>query len=384
MKHAPSHSSSLTAQQLSRRLFGTTLLANAALLAGCGSGGGGTISSTTTSSSSSGGSSSGGSSSSPAYIVSTYAGAGATANTTLNQPQQATIVSSGISTFLYVVDAGNNQVKKIDIGSNAVSTLASPAGGYNNPTGVTSFNLFGATAILVADTGNHALHQIDSNGNVTTYGSSGNAGNSYGSGASQRFNAPSAMAADLSANGVNNSRNFFLDQGGTQIGQMTYSGFANFSVVTTSISLSNLAGIAADAAGNIYVSDIVNHVIYKIVFSTGATSVFAGTAGTAGSANGSGTAASFSSPAGLSYSTTSGLLYVADSGTGLIRTISSSGAVLTLAGAGTSGSANGAALSATFNSPKHVVPFAATLGSTTPTLYISDTGNNLIRKAQWQ
>jgi len=72
--------------------------------------------------------------------------------------------------------------------------------------------------------------------------------------------------------------------------------------------------------------------------------------GSSGSANGTGTSASFNNPYGITTDGTN--LYVADQSNHLIRKIViSTGAVTTLAGTGSSGSANGTGTSASFNNP---------------------------------
>jgi len=97
------------------------------------------------------------------------------------------------------------------------------------------------------------------------------------------------------------------------------------------------------------VADTSNHLIRKIVISTGGVTTIAGT-GSLGSANGTGTSASFNSPAEITTDGTN--LYVADRSNHLIRKIViSTGAVTTVAGTGSSGSANGTGTSASFNYP---------------------------------
>ena len=76
-------------------------------------------------------------------------------------------------------------------------------------------------------------------------------------------------------------------------------------------------GITTDGT-NLYVADTSNHLIRKIVISTGAVTTVAGT-GSSGSANGTGTSASFNKPFGITTDGTN--LYVADDNTHLIRKI---------------------------------------------------------------
>jgi len=76
-------------------------------------------------------------------------------------------------------------------------------------------------------------------------------------------------------------------------------------------------GVTTDGT-NLYVADRTNHLIRKIVISTGAVTTLAGT-GSSGSANGTGTSASFHDPQGITTDGTN--LYVADRGNHLIRKI---------------------------------------------------------------
>jgi len=65
----------------------------------------------------------------------------------------------------------------------------------------------------------------------------------------------------------------------------------------TSASFNSPHGITTDGT-NLYVADYSNHLIRKIVISTGAVTTLAGT-GSMGSANGTGTSASFYNPPGI-------------------------------------------------------------------------------------
>jgi sugar lactone lactonase YvrE len=89
----------------------------------------------------------------------------------------------------------------------------------------------------------------------------------------------------------------------------------------------SLSGVAVDSGGNVYVADSDNHSVRKIT-PGGVVTTLAGN-GHPGSNDGTGTAASFEFPLGVAMDNT-GNLYVVD---GLIRKISASGAVTTLANA---------------------------------------------------
>jgi hypothetical protein len=138
-------------------------------------------------------------------------------------------------------------------------------------------------------------------------------------------------------------------------------------------------GVVVDSATNVYVGDTINHTIRKMtpVGTNWVVTTIAGLAGSAGSADGTGSAARFSDPAGVALGT-EGNLYVADTGNNTIRQVTPVGTnwvVTTLAGrAGVLGSANGTGTNALFYRPFGVAV------STNGNVYVADTYNNTIRK----
>jgi streptogramin lyase len=100
----------------------------------------------------------------------------------------------------------------------------------------------------------------------------------------------------------------------------------------------------------------------------------AGTSGTAGSADGTGAAASFSTPSGIDVDS-AGNLYVTDAGNNTIRKVTPAGVVTTLAGtAGVTGNADGTGAAASF-----AFPFSVAVDST-GILYVADLVSGTIRK----
>jgi len=142
----------------------------------------------------------------------------------------------------------------------------------------------------------------------------------------------------------------------------------------TSAPLGHMQGVAVDAAGNVYASDIGNSLVVK-VSPSGILTVVAGN-GVGGFSGDGGPATNASlTPAGVAVDA-AGNLYVADTDNNRIRKVSPSGMISTVAGNGTSGFSGdgGPAISASLNDPQGVAVDAA------GNLYIADYGNNRIRK----
>ncbi|MCC3159229.1 hypothetical protein LJ737_18450 [Hymenobacter sp. 15J16-1T3B] len=132
-------------------------------------------------------------------------------------------------------------------------------------------------------------------------------------------------------------------------------------------------GVAVDAAGTVYVADTDNHVIRKIT-PTGQVSTLAGTAGQKGFADGSGPAARLFNPVGVALDA-QGTLYVADTGNNAIRKITPEGVVSTLAGAaGSPSTADGVGPAARFNQPHALAVDAA------GNVFVADTYNHTVRR----
>ena len=129
---------------------------------------------------------------------------------------------------------------------------------------------------------------------------------------------------------------------------------------------------------NLYVADFNNHAIRSVTLSgtNWIVKTIAGAAGVPGTTDGTNSAARFYQPQGMCQDNF-GNLFVSDSGNNLIRKLRRSGTnwvVTTVAGtAGTTGSSDGVGPSALFSQP---FGMAVTVGGL---LFIADANNNLIR-----
>ncbi len=235
---------------------------------------------------------------------------------------------------LYVGDSSFDTVQKITSETTIVRRLPVPpatAGSHANEVGAAArFNQPGGLSVTsagvlgVSDTANATIRVIQTDGTVTT------------------------LAGNPSAHGSTDA----TGSAGT---------------------FSSPIGIARDSGGTLYVADSMNHTIRKVT-AAGAVTTFAGSAGNAGSADGTGNAARFNNPTGITVDG-SGNVYVADTNNNLLRRISPAGAVTTIAGVvGVAGSSDGTGSAALFKAPGGLA--VDTLGN----VYLADTGNSTIRK----
>jgi len=261
-------------------------------------------------------------------------------------------------------------------------------GGYGNADGLSAGARFynpsgvavdGAGNVFVADSNNHTIRKITPGGVVTTLaGSAGNAGSDDGTGGAARFNYPAGVAVDNGGNVIvadgNNHTIRRVTQGGVVTTLAGSAGTSGSTDGTGTAALFNLPqSVTVDGSGNIFVADYNNHTIRKITPGSMVTTL-AGSAGSFGSTDGTGTAARFRNPAGVSVDG-AGNVFVADSRNHTIRKVTSGGDVTTLAGsAGTSGSANGTGAVARFNLPQGVAVDG--LGN----VFVADSNNHTIRK----
>ena len=269
-------------------------------------------------------------------------------NARFTQPFYIARASNGT---LYVADYLNHCIRKVAPGSGsglggAVTTLAGLCGttGYVNATGGTArfaeptgLALDEAgNALYVSEVGTHAIRKIDLGSQaVTTFAGNAVAGpGAYqnGAGTAARFNQPVSLARDSQGNlyvsELGNHTIRKIDPAGNVsllagllngAGTAGVAGYANGNRATASFN--NPYGLVADANGSVYVADTNNRVIRQIRPVAGgdvAVTTLAGalpTDGTtpapAGLATGTGTAAQFASPIGMWLNGT-GTLYVAD------------------------------------------------------------------------
>jgi sugar lactone lactonase YvrE len=242
-------------------------------------------------------------------------------------------------TYIYVADSGTHRILKVQISTGAVSLVAgSGAGALVNGTGAAAqFSTPRAittdgTNLYVADTNNHVIRRIDiSSTAVTTLAGSGAGAFADGSGAAAQFNFPAGIASD--------GTNLYVgDTDNQRVRKVVISSAAVTSLAGSTVGYTDATGNAAQFnflrgvitdGTNVYVADTGNHRVRKVVISSGVVTTLAGN-GTGAFADGTGTAAQFFN---LNDGVTDGTnLYIVDSSNGRLRKIVlSTGVVTTLA-----------------------------------------------------
>ncbi|MES2924052.1 MAG: choice-of-anchor Q domain-containing protein [Verrucomicrobiota bacterium] len=323
-------------------------------------------------------------------MVSTLAGAtsgfaeGVGTAAKFNQPSGIATDAAG---NIYVADKQNHRIRKVAADGTA-STFAGTgeAGLADGPGDIAQFDqpvglaMSASGTLFVADSNNHCIRAIDSTGEVVTYSGLGAMGFTDGIATAARFNSPAGLAIDsqgvlyvadsnnhrirkvatdgsvstLAGTGVAGTANGAVAQFNSPVGIARDSSGFLYVTETNSQAIRKIApdgftsvfasgfssptGLAVGVGGLLYVADKGNHRI-RSVSPGGVVTTVAGT-GISGTANGFGEIAQFASPLALA-TTASGAVIVGESGgsTSVLRKITSL-QVLLQAAAGLVGTAN--------------------------------------------
>jgi uncharacterized protein (TIGR03437 family) len=292
---------------------------------------------------------------------------------------------------LYIVDSDNHRIRKVTPGGiittfagNGTGALAGDGGpataaSLRFPIGLA---LDAAGNLYVADSANHRVRKIGTDGTINTLaGSTSGFGGDGGPATAAKLTLPRGVAVD----GLGNA--YIADSDNHRIRRVSSTGIITTVAGTGTPDFSGDGGpallatlyqpfaVAVDASGNFYIADTVNYRVRK-VSALGTISTIAGNQFYKyGGDGGPATAASLNSPLGLAADS-AGSLYIADTQNHRVRKVSRAGIMTTVAGTGAPGySGDGvAATTAKLKSPKGVALDAA------GNLYICDSDNHRIRK----
>jgi sugar lactone lactonase YvrE len=313
----------------------------------------------------------------------------------LRLPQGVAVDSSN---NVYIADSGDHKIRLVDAATKSINTVAGngtqgfsgnggiatsaeldlPAGVYIDSTG----------NLIISDTGNQRIRQVDSTNTITTLAGGGLGDNSVATKA--------ILAGPYKVFEVSKGNVYFADQANNRIRELTNggivtvagtgsAGFSGDGGLATSAMLNGPSSVVVDKTGNLYIADTNNLRVRKVDASTKVITTIAGNGNscnptTSGCGDlGPATNANLSFPVHAALDS-AGNMYIADYLAHKVRKVDTSGTITTVAGTGKPGFSGdgGIGTSAMLNHPSSVGADSAN------NLYIADQYNNRIRSLSSQ
>ena len=292
-----------------------------------------------------------------------FAGDGGTA--TSARLSYVTGVTVDGSNNVYISDGASNVIRKVNSSDGIISTIAgtflgfnvidpTPYAGDGGPATQAHFNtpwsisVDDSNNLYVVDIANMVVRQISANGIVSTVAGKGPTLGYEGDGSLATLatfdNLYNVASDDVGNLYIVDSQNHAIRMVTKSTGKIStiagqgpdHAGYTGDNGPATAATLNAPLAIAVDASGTVYIGDNLNNVIRKI--SNGMISTYAGTGETGYSGDGGlATKATFSAIRGLATDA-EGNLYISDSGNSVIRKVTlSTGKISTIAGTGVAG-----------------------------------------------
>ena len=331
--------------------------------------------------------------------VAGYSGdGGAATSAQLNSPAGVTVDSAG---NIYVADTVNNVVRRVDAGTNFITTVAGTGvAGYSGDGGAaTSAQLFGPSGIafdqagnlFIADSSNNVVRRVDAeSGIVTTFAGNNVAGYSGdgGSALTAQLDFPSSVVLDASGNlYIADYSNNVVRHVNAQTGIIATvagngaTGYGGDGGSATSAELNSPAGVLLDQAGDLFIADTWNNRVRRVDAQTAVITTVAGNGFASLTGDGAlAVNAGLSVPSSVFVDASDDLI-IADFADNCVREVNAQSGIITLiAGSGVAGYSGdgGSATIAQLNTPSGV--FLDQQGN----LYIADSANNVIRRVNAQ
>ena len=279
---------------------------------------------------------------------------------------------------LVIIDTGNDQVRKLNNGTQLVNLVAGSFTGDGGKATLANINspyniaFDKAANLYIAEPAANRIRKLTkTTGIISTFaGSSAGISGYSGDGApatSATLQFPYGVAVDPTGNV------FIADTGNNVIRKVNTAG--TISTFASNAGFAGITNLISDSGGNLYAADYFGCLVWK-VSAAGAVSLVAGVQGVCGF-NGDGiqaTQADLNAPYGLALDST-GNLYIADSLNNRVRKVNTTGVISTTAGTGTCGFSGdgGPAPNA-----KLCVPMGLAL-DTKGNFYLGDAGNYRVR-----
>ena len=320
----------------------------------------------------------------------------------LGAPYSVAVDASG---NLFIADSFDNRIRKVAAGTGIITTVAgNGTAGYsgdNGPATAASLNLYspgvpaGGIAVdtsgnlFIADSFNSRVRKVSAaagaGGIITTVAgdgrllSSGDGGQAISASLVRPFNVAVDAAGNLFISDLVGDRIRKVSTGGiiTTVAGNGVGGFSGDSGLATSAQLSFPAGVAVDVSGSLFIADSFNARIRKVGAGAGATiTTYVGNGNFSFSGDGGpATSAAMFSPYAVTLDA-AGNFYIADQFSNRIRKVSAAGTITTVAGTGSAGFSGDGGLA---TAASLYTPYGMAV-DTSGNLFIADTDNNRIRK----
>lgn len=279
-------------------------------------------------------------------VITTIAGTGAVGfsgdggpalQATFNKPHELRFDAKG---DLYIVDMVNHAVRKIDMKSGILTTIAGTGqpgySGDGGPAVKAQFKQphsiqFGPEGDLyVCDIGNHVIRRIEmETGTISTFAGTGNAGDTPDGSPIEGTPLKGPRSLDFDKQGNlwlatrEGNQVFLFDLKAGKIHHIAgtgKSGFTGHGGAALEATLSGPKGITIDAAGNVWLADCESHSIRMIEAKTGKIELIAGTGKKGDGVDGDPLKCELARPHGV-YADADGAIYIGDSEAHKIRVL---------------------------------------------------------------